>query len=250
MIPQNKIILYLSLVLNLFFVCLSIIFVIKKGGIVYLSNKVSLLIEPTQSELRRHSSQDKYDEVKNKIFQQLSNSNQAIVLVGDSLTHQGQWIDILQTSNLINGGISGDTTQRMLNRLDEIIEAKPRKIFIMIGTNDIWNEHRTVDEVIANYRKILDLLKTKSPQTTVYIQSLLPINNINYNLSIDNNDLSLINNSLRQLAQEFNYPYIDLHSSFINPSNQLNPNYTYDGVHLNGKGYLLWGNLIQKYVKN
>jgi lysophospholipase L1-like esterase len=250
MITQNKIILSLSLALNLIFVCLTIIFIIKKGGIVYLSNKVSFLIHPTQSELRSQTSQNKYEQAKNKIAQQLYKSNQAIVLVGDSLTYQGQWIEILPFSNLINGGISGDTTQKILNRIYDIVEAKPKKIFIMIGTNDVWHEDKTVDEVIANYRKILDIFKTKIPQTTVYIQSLLPVNNINYKLSIDSQDLSPINDKLKQLAQDFNYQYIDLYSSFIDASNQLNPNYTDDGVHLNNKGYLLWGNLIQKYVKN
>ncbi|GBF78788.1 GDSL-type esterase/lipase family protein [Aphanothece sacrum] len=256
MITQNKILLSLSLAFNLIFICLTIIFIVRKGGFSYISKKLEFLMSFNQSaELlfnrnnRRNSYQTSYYTAKNKIFKQLPNSDQEIILVGDSLTDQGEWSEILQNYNVINRGISGDTTDGILNRIDEIIDAKPRKLFIMIGTNDIWNEQKTVDEVILNYQEILDIIKTKSPQTSVYIQSILPVNNINYSLSIDSNDLSPINDKLKKLAQEFNYQYIDLYSNFIDTSNQLNSNYTYDGVHLNGKGYLLWGNLIKKYVE-
>jgi lysophospholipase L1-like esterase len=119
----------------------------------------------------------------------------------------------------------------------------------MIGTNDIWNEQKTITQIINNYRQILNIIKTQSPQTKVYIQSILPVNNINYSIKIDNNDLSLVNNNLKKLAEEFNYQYIDLFSNFIDDSKQLNTDYTYDGVHLNGKGYLLWGKLVKNYVE-
>ncbi|MGB5595421.1 MAG: GDSL-type esterase/lipase family protein [Crocosphaera sp.] len=221
-------------------------YLVQKVPFLNLINQETEVLSKNQP--RRQTYRGRYYQAKTTIFQQLPNSNQEIIFLGDSLTDQGEWAEILQNPRVINRGISGDTTEGVLNRFNEIIEAKPQKIFLMIGTNDIWNEQKTVTEIINNYRQILKIIKTKSPQTKVYVQTLLPVNNINYSLKINNNDLFLVNDNLKQLAQEFNYQYIDLYSSFIDASQQLNPDYTYDGVHLNGKGYLLWGKLIKTYV--
>ncbi|MEA5508497.1 GDSL-type esterase/lipase family protein [Crocosphaera sp. UHCC 0190] len=252
---KTRNLLYLSLSINFIFVILTTTFLIRKGGIYYLAKKLQSLNSIRQqtelsskSKPRRQTYQGRYYQAKSTIFQQLPNSNQEIIFLGDSLTDQGEWSEILQNSKVINRGISGDTTEGVLNRFDEIIAAKPKKIFLMIGTNDIWNEQKTVDEIIINYRNILNIIKTQSPQTKVYIQSLLPVNNLKYNIKINNDDVFLVNDNLKKLAQEFNYQYIDLSSSFLDTSKQLNPNYTYDGVHLNGKGYLLWGKLIKNHV--
>lgn len=86
MITLNKIILYLSLALNfnLIFVFLTIIFIWRKGGISYVSNKLSFLMPPNQSselslkpkrKLNINTYQTTYHKAKNKIFQQLPNSD-------------------------------------------------------------------------------------------------------------------------------------------------------------------------------
>lgn len=247
----------LSVLLNFLFIVLAMVFVMRRGGIPYLIDKLSFLDRTsqqernrTQKEYRQNTYRTSYHGMKTKIFSQLPNAENEIVFLGDSLTDQGEWAELLKNSHIVNRGISGNTTEGILVRLDEVIESKPKKIFLLIGTNDFWNEGKSVDEVLQRYRTILTEIAQKTPDTKVYLQSILPVNTIDYNPRIDNQKLSEFNPFLEKLAAEFSYQYIDLYPHFLDENQQLNREYTTDGVHLNGKGYILWKNLIERYVND
>lgn len=82
-----------------------------------------------------------------------------LVTLGDSLTEGynidklKRWTKLLhQKHNLeiINSGISGDTTTGMLSRFSEdVLAHKPSHLFIMGGTNDLWL-NLSISQVIAN----------------------------------------------------------------------------------------------------
>jgi lysophospholipase L1-like esterase len=149
--------------------------------------------------------------------------------------------------NIKNRGIGGDDTDGVLERLDEVTESKPAKIFIMIGTNDLAYG-KTVEYVIENYKKILAQIKQQTPNTKVYIQSVLPVDyDIHYTRPIA--DIMEINRQLQELSKENNLVYIDLFSLFKTDKNKLNSDYSLDGLHPNGKGYEVWKEEIVKYIK-
>ena len=64
-----------------------------------------------------------------------------IVFLGNSITEAGgDWNKRFVSANkIVNRGISGDITEGVLSRLDEIIHYKPIAVFILIGINDIFN---------------------------------------------------------------------------------------------------------------
>ncbi|WP_228062122.1 GDSL-type esterase/lipase family protein [Coleofasciculus sp. LEGE 07081] len=217
----------------------------------YLVSKVSFWQPEKQQEVsrpRKNTYQTGYHDMRKRLFEELPNSDREIIFVGDSLTDGGEWVELLGNPSIRNRGISGDTTDGVLNRLDELVESNPPKIFIMIGTNDIWNEGKSATEVAQNYKGILERIKQQTPKTQVFVQSVLPVNNKQYQIKVDNNELMALNRQLQELANQFSFQYIDLYSSFINEENQLNSDYTLDGVHLNGQGYLLWKKGIENYV--
>lgn len=180
-------------------------------------------------------------------FDTLPQSESDIVFLGDSLTNACEWHEFFRNIRLKNRGISGDTTNGILNRIDEVIESKPRKIFIMIGINDL-NQGRSVDEIFNNYKIILNSFHKKSSKTEVFVQSILPLNNQNFPNGGVNNKIIELNARLKDLAQEFSFQYIDLYSSFLDGNNQLDERYTIDGIHLNGQGYLVWKGIIEQDV--
>ena len=58
-----------------------------------------------------------------------------------------------------------------------------------------------------------------------------------------------INRLLQEKAVEGRFTYIDLHSHFRNEEDgKMNPEYSNDGLHLLGKGYLLWMQIVLPYV--
>lgn len=174
---------------------------------------------------------------KVSLYSALSQNTTDVVFVGDSITAGCEWAEFFPGS--VNRGIGGDTTTGVLNRLQAITDTKPRKIFIMIGTND-FVKGRCVPEIVASYKQIINIVKQQSPGTKIYVQSVLPVSE---KYSKRNNDIIVLNEELKKLAPT----YIDLYSAFLK-NQAINPKYTVDGTHLTPEGYLLWKGVIDKYV--
>lgn len=210
----------------------------------YLFSKTNLI-----SYFRPTTTSSYYIE-KQTLFDNLPKSMDTIYFLGDSLTDSCEWNELLSNSKIKNRGIMGDSTEGVLNRLNQITQSKPQKIFIMIGINDLLNNIETT-KILDNYQKIITTIRTDSPKTKIYIESVLPLN---FELDkskrpINNQNISDFNNSLKKLTDNSTIFYIDLFSAFLDSSNQLDKQYTLDGIHLNGSGYLLWKNQISKYIK-
>jgi predicted alpha-1,2-mannosidase len=179
-------------------------------------------------------------------FESLPNTPGEIIFLGNSITDQAEWHEMFGSLNVKNRGIGGDDTDGILDRLQEVTESMPAKIFIMIGTNDLAYG-KSIDHVVINYRKILDTIAARTPETEIYIQSILPTNDA-IHFTRKNTDIMEINRQLEGIAREKGLMYIDLYSAFVTPDNKLNPAYSIDGLHLNGAGYKLWVSLISEYV--
>ncbi|MEL7246167.1 MAG: GDSL-type esterase/lipase family protein [Cyanobacteria bacterium J06573_2] len=241
----NNLLLLISASLNILFLLIGLIVILHKGGIYYVRSKILALNKRNiQNDLNINS----YYKHKKSQFEVLTESNNSILFLGDSLTDEGEWTELLRNKNIINRGISGDTTRRILNRLDAVVNTKPKQIFLMVGINDFVNEKKSIEQVLDKYKIILEELKNKIPQTEVFIQSVLPVNNSFTYFLQDNQKVIKFNLKLQELAKEFDYKYIDIFSNLADLDNQLDANYTTDGVHLNGKAYLIWKEAVEKYV--
>lgn len=240
---QVKDALLISSLLNFLFLGIASLFIARKGGINYLIDKVK------QWKINKITTM--YDNPfyrdKKSHFEALPKTTGEIIFLGDSLTDLCEWSEVFRNEEIKNRGICGDTTEGILNRISNIIESKPQKLFLMIGINDL-NQGVSVEDVANNYQVILETLKTQSPETTVFIQSLLPINNQIINQDIINQKIVNLNAKLKELTEALSFKYINLFSAFLDKNNHLDIQYTSDGVHLNGKGYLVWQEIIEKYV--
>ncbi len=242
----TQITLITSVCLNILLMGLGVNVILKKGGLLYLSRKLPFW---QSYRIRQNSMYDNpfyWD--KKSHFETLSNSGSAIIFLGDSLTDLCEWSEIFMNENIKNRGICGDTTDGILNRISHILESKPAKLFLMIGINDL-NQGVSVEDVANNYQLILETLKDKIPEDKVFIQSLLPVDNQLINNDI-NSKIVALNDQIRELTERFCFQYINLFPAFLNKNNQLDIQYTSDGVHLNGQGYLVWKAIIEKYVVN
>jgi lysophospholipase L1-like esterase len=188
--------------------------------------------------------------IKVEQFRSFPNASTDIIFLGNSITAGTDWNELLGIPNAKNRGISGDITFGILERLDEITEGKPAKVFILIGINDI--QRNIPDSVIAsNYKKMIQRIKSASPGTKIYFQTLLPVNNEftqfknHYN---KDEHILYVNDQLRKIASEEKITLIDLHPHFLNTDKKLEKKYTMDGLHLNAAGYTLWASLLKPYI--
>lgn len=194
------------------------------------------------------SAQGAYWKHKVDQFRILPNPKGEICFLGDSITDGCCWTELLQNLKVTNRGIGGDTAPWVLDRIDEVTEGKPAKVFLMIGTNDMAWAGKTVAETAENITKIIDAIQKQSPKTKIYVQSVLPVID-GRNDKFDNKDIEELNPLLVKIAAEKKVTFINLAPAFKDASGQLKPEFTEDGLHLNGKAYLVWYGLIKQYVQ-
>ena len=193
-----------------------------------------------------------YYHQRSGLFKLLPNSNGEIIFLGDSITDGCEWSEFLGDREIKNRGINGDTTDGVLERLGEVTESRPDKIFLMIGVNDL-SGGESVDYILKNLARIIRRVMRNSPETALYVQSILPVNPL-FDQFRDHTDKGIeileINRKLSVFCKRQGVFFIDLHSAFLDENNNLDSRYSNDGLHLTGEGYILWWSLIEKYVKN
>jgi len=180
-------------------------------------------------------------------FEMLPDTENEIIFLGNSITDQCEWHELFRDINIKNRGIGGDDTDGILERLSEVTGSKPLKIFILIGTNDLAYGKST-DHVIANYRKIITQIQEESPGTKIYVQSVLPVDD-GIHWTRPNTEIDKINAALEKLTGENRLHYIDLTKIFKDENGKLKKDYSFDGLHLNGRGYYVWKKELDKYLK-
>lgn len=172
-----------------------------------------------------------------------------IVFIGDSNTEYAKYLfSNLDDPKVKNRGISGDVSDGVLKRLDEITYFKPKKVFILIGTNDLFNFYYqkqipSVEYVANNIFKIAEIIHHKSPETKIYVQTILP----NANKFVNDN-IYMVNEIIKSQVKEKIYEVIDLNASFLDETGSMKKELTYDGTHLNKVGYGVWATVIKPYV--
>ena len=171
-----------------------------------------------------------------------------IIMLGNSITAECEWAELLENSNILNRGVIGDGITDIFNRLDDVIAMKPKKIFLLIGVNDLL--YLPLSTITKNYEKIVNRLLLELPNTKLCLESVLPIHNSFRRNSMKNEDIDILNKNIEQIAQKQSLTYINLNEKFKNTQGVLNPEYSIDGIHLNGKGYLLFKEIISPYINN
>lgn len=224
----------ISILLNIILFLLGGYLIHKKGGLDYLESKLD----------NKQSGFCSYYTAKRQFFENMPNDTNEIIFLGNSISEGCDWSELLRTPYIKNRGINGDNIEGVINRIDEVIESNPEKIFLLIGINDLGRK-RTVNQILIDYERLIVLIKDKTPKTEVYIQSILPTYNQKYR---KNEDIVEINKGLMELSKKHNLIFVNLFDSFKNDKNELDLNYTYDGLHLNGNGYLIYKKVIEEYV--
>lgn len=234
-----KLVLAFSLCLNAVILAVGVILVYKKGGFSYVLNKATATMTESTDENPAYS-------LRKSVFDQLPQSHGAIVFIGDSITDGNEWSEQFPNEVIINRGISGDTTIGVLERIQNVIDLRPSKIFLMVGVNDLY-KGRSIDSIAENYNSILEKLQNELPTTEIFIESVLPVNEKLLVSNVTNKDVLIVNNKIKELASDYGMTYIDIHSMLVREKG-LSTEFTSDGLHPNGKAYSVWVDSIEKYI--
>lgn len=235
---MKKRVLLASILANLGLIVVIAMIVVRLGGINYLAFKMTAGDDENGLVAGRASH-----------FQYLDSRMPAgkIVFLGDSITATAEWSELLNNPNVVNRGIGGDSTKKILARVEAIARQKPSKVFIMAGINDLVTS--TIPDTFERYLKIVQIIRKESPETKIYVQSALPVNNSLRNTKRNNSDVVALNVLLMGIEKtEKNVEWLDVRPALADPEGNLSKEYSFDGVHLNGPAYEKWKQLVQPKI--
>ena len=176
-----------------------------------------------------------------------------IVLIGDSITEG--WTEFnptfFQENNLINRGISGQTTPQMLIRIkQDAVHLDPKIIIINGGTNDIWGNTgpSTPEMIIDNLCSMAEIAIKNN--INVALSTILPV----YKYP-DRDDIfdppktiSLINSELLDYCKKNGLTFLDYFSPMADEKKGLRSGYGTDGVHPNKQGYSVMEQVLRETI--
>lgn len=176
-----------------------------------------------------------------------------IIFAGDSIT-EGYPIHELVDSTLpmYNRGVGSATTQDLLDNLDILAATKARKMFVLIGTNDLGNKAATAD-IVMRVRRLCEELTQRLPKITIYLQSIYPINMRGAAIAAfphrNNEEIERLNDGLLHSVNNMNnVTWVEVFTKLADANGELSEEYSTDGLHLTITGYRKVTQLLQPYI--
>ena len=181
------------------------------------------------------------------LFRSLPETEMKIIMLGNSLNNNALWTELFPMGYVVNRGISGDVVEGVRQRLDEIIPDNPSKIYLITGTNDLINEPElSAVGLWDRYEKLIKDIRDNLPGTTLYVQSMLPLNPKTKFYEGFNERAAELNKLIEAAHERYDYIYLDIASRLTDENGDLNAEYTTDGIHLSAAGYFVWAAELAK----
>lgn len=161
------------------------------------------------------------------------------VIAGDSITeilNMDLFNSYIKNSGKLvyNRGISGDTSNKFLERFDSnVLALKPSNLVLLIGTNDL-SLTSNVDFVYSNIESAVDKALASNPDMNIILQSVYPVD---YKNKRKNKLILELNEKLKLMCENKNITYLDMHSLLLDDLGGLDSKFTYDGLHPNALGF-------------
>lgn len=174
------------------------------------------------------------------------------VLTGGSSSPQ-VWVGPNNTLSLdlsiTNRKISYVGSNGELTIAEAAAQVKPKYLILCFGLNNIktFLSGTTGKELFfASYQKLIDEIRTASPETIIILQGAYPIeehaeqrNSYPYSDSAEviKGYLETIRTWTKEIAQKNNLRYLDAEKAVMGDNGYLLPEYSNDGIHLTAEGY-------------
>jgi lysophospholipase L1-like esterase len=177
-----------------------------------------------------------------------------VIFLGNSITEG--WVKIMpeffSNNNFVGRGIGGQTSSQLLLRFrNDVINLKPKKLIINIGTNDIAENSGTFNQdfTIGNIESMIEL--AKQHKIKPIIASVLPAVQFPWRKEIMDvaNKIIMLNEGLKALAKKHKIVYLDYHTMLKNENNGLSKEMAEDGVHPKKKCFELMANAAIQAIK-
>ena len=157
----------LSVVLNLVLVVV-LVFLNERYGLWAKVQRVALEEGRVPGVVPQHEWNRNY-QVRREMFRLDKNESARVLMLGDSLTAQGEWNAMLGEPVVANRGIDGDTAAGVLARIGDDADFRGDAVVIWIGTNDVFQGHAAgsvAERIMEAAREKADLKKSFTTEST------------------------------------------------------------------------------------
>ena len=183
------------------------------------------------------------------------------VFIGDSLTTGIQLYNILpdttvlasvgiNINNIFTNEVISDGNGGQQTILDAAKDIQPAKIYTMLGTNGL--KGLGPEETVRYYRQLVQQLKADHPDSIIYVQSLMPINEeifaANYGHELTNAGVAECNELLMQMAGEEEVYFVNCAEAIKDENGELPAEFTTDGLHFRGEYYNKWIDYLKEHT--
>jgi len=171
----------------------------------------------------------------------------ALLFVGSSSIRLWDLKTSFPKQTTINHGFGGSELEDSLFYADRIIiPHAPGIIFLYAGDNDI-NKGKSAERVIADYQKFVLKIHSSLPDTAIVFLPIKP-SLARWKIWPEMNKANL---AIRDLTMQNDLlVYLDTASPMFGKSGTPRPDlFQKDGLHLNKKGYQLWGSVVNEWLE-
>lgn len=169
------------------------------------------------------------------------NSKADIVFFGDSLTYYGDFATIFPEKVVCNLGLRGDTIQGLIDRVGQVKLLEPQKVFLMSGINDVASLSLELFE--KQYESLLRILIEQLHGADILVQSLLPVNDVEFIISCTNKQIIERNAVIHNISIRNGLQFLNLFPMYVKDG-VLPMEETLDGIHLLPEAYHKWKSVL------
>lgn len=167
---------------------------------------------------------------------------QDALILGDSLAESILDFRLLRKNNVI--AKRGRCVDMIQGDVLVAISLVPDVIFMEYGKNDILHYKENVEKFIDVYTRQIHRLQEQLPQTTIYINSIIPMrSDIMKQIGIDTH--RMYNEKLMQMCDKLKLTFID-NSTLMDWNDDV---YEYDGIHPKYPYYPKWLQHMEECAK-
>jgi len=166
-----------------------------------------------------------------------------VVMLGNSITYQGNWQEVLGRKDVFNGGKPGWTTEQLSWVIKNfIVPNRPKLCFFIGGIND-YTLGISTDRIYQNMTMVMDSIHQVGTRP-VYTTTLYQRTNSSRNRQIDT-----LNQKMEKFCAERGYDFMDLRPYLCQNGDILEKYVVPDNTHLKAEAYPQWAKAMQPILE-
>ena len=122
------------------------------------------------------------------------------------------------------------------------------KIYLMIGINEMGTG--TVETFMEKYKEVVNRIQELQPNAIIYLQGIMKVTTERSSQGdyITNEGIEARNTEIEKLADYVKVYYLDVNPLICDETGGMNPDYTFDGVHLKAQYVTIWKDFLKSHA--